>query len=67
MYEGLPKEWREVLELPPQQDEVELCDDSLKISKDRLIIPETKPITIYEVRQKMNENGTQGSFIITAT
>jgi hypothetical protein len=39
----------------------------LKINKEKLIIPENKPITIYEVRQKMNENGTQASFIITAT
>jgi hypothetical protein len=50
MFEGLPKEWREVLELPPQSHEVDLIDESLKINMERLIIPEVKPITIYEVR-----------------
>jgi hypothetical protein len=50
MFEGLPTEWREVLELPPQSREVDLIDESLKINKDHLIIPESKPIMIYEVR-----------------
>jgi hypothetical protein len=49
MFEGLPTEWREVLELPPQSREVDLIDESLKINKDHLIIPESKPIMIYEV------------------
>jgi len=69
MFEGLPKEWRDLLELPPQYDEVDSIDSSLKIKKDRLKFPESSRnhITIYEVRQKMNEDGTQASFIITAT
>jgi hypothetical protein len=33
-------------------------DESLKINKDKLIIPEHPQITIYEVKQKVNEDGT---------
>lgn len=40
MYEGLPKVWRDLLELPQQINEVVDIDDSLKINKDKLIIPE---------------------------
>jgi hypothetical protein len=40
MFEGLPKVWRDLLELPQQINEVVDIDESLKINKDKLIIPE---------------------------
>ncbi len=58
MFEGLPKVWRDLLELPQQIDEIVDIDDSLKINKDKLIIPEHPQITIYEVKQKLNLDGT---------
>lgn len=67
MYEGLPSEWREILELPQQINEIEDIDESLKINREKLIIPENPQITIYEVKQKLNIDGTQASFIITGT
>ena len=36
MFEGLPKVWRDLLELPQQIDEIVDIDDSLKINKDKL-------------------------------
>jgi hypothetical protein len=40
LFEGLPKVWRDLLELPQQINEVVDIDESLKINKDKLIIPE---------------------------
>lgn len=33
MYEGLPKAWRELLEISPQSQEIEDIDESLKFKK----------------------------------
>jgi hypothetical protein len=34
--DGIPKAWREVLELPPQQNEIEEIDETLEINKKKL-------------------------------
>jgi hypothetical protein len=67
LFEGLPKEWRELLEMQPQRHEIDCIDESLKINKDKIVIPDqsNNQITVYEVHPRFN--GTQRSFIITAT
>lgn len=34
MYEGMPKVWREILEMPKQAREIEKIDESLILPKD---------------------------------
>ena len=66
-FEGLPKEWRELLEKTPQQNEIVDIDKSLRINQDKLLMPEeqlVQKITVYEVKPNYN---CKDSFIITAT
>lgn len=64
-FEGLPKVWRELLEMPEQQNEVEEIDESFKINREKLLIADAAKFTVYEVHP--NYNGSNNSFIITAT
>eukprot|EP00347_Sterkiella_histriomuscorum_P022722 403337408 len=62
LYEGLPKVWRELLEMSPQSQEIEKIDESLQIKATRLK-QNINNFVVYEVKPR---GEVQGSFIITA-
>ena len=61
MFEGLPKMWRELLEMAPQAHEIDKIDESLVIRNGRI---KRNNRVVYEVS---HVNMETGSFKITAT
>ena len=60
MFEGLPKAWRELLEMTPQSNELESIDESLHIKHK----PKQNNQIVYNLIPNPSEANPEGSFIL---